>query len=81
MKFGVGPRAGEIHTRLADAGQAVLAVAECVEQRFLRWPNGPSQEEVKELEHHADNVVSELVSLTNSTVTGKMRKTTGSIID
>ena len=44
----------------------MLAVAECVEQRFLRWPNGPSQEEVKEREHHADNVVSELVSLTNS---------------
>ena len=66
MRLGVGPRSSEIHGRLAAAGEAVLAVAECVEQRFVRWPNGPSQDEVKEREHHADHIVSELLSLTNS---------------
>jgi uncharacterized protein len=37
-----------------------------VEQRFLGWPSGPSQAEVKDLEHDADRIVSELLSLTNS---------------
>ena len=34
-----------------QAGEAVLDVARAVEQRFREWPAGPSQEEVKELEH------------------------------
>lgn len=66
MKLGLGPRSGEIHAKLAAAGEAALAVAECVEQRFLRWPNGPSQDEVKEREHDADRIVSELLGLTNA---------------
>ena len=37
-----------------------------VEQRFLAWPSGPTQDEIKELEHEADQIVSELLSLTNS---------------
>ena len=37
-----------------------------VERRFLEWPSGPSQEEVKQLEHEADQVVSSLLSLTNT---------------
>ena len=66
MRFGVGPRSGEIFTRLTAAGEAALAVAEAVQQRFAQWPNGPTQDEVKQREHHADNVVSELLRLTNS---------------
>ena len=66
MKLGLGPRSTEIFTRLTAAGEAVLAVAEAVEQRFAQWPNGPSQDEVKEAEHRADSIVSELISLTNS---------------
>jgi uncharacterized protein Yka (UPF0111/DUF47 family) len=66
MRLGVGPRSGEIFTRLTAAGEATLAVAEAVQQRFERWPNGPTQDEVKDREHHADAVVSELLSLTNS---------------
>ena len=66
MKLGVGPRSSEIFVRLTAAGEAALAVAQCVEQRFARWPNGPTQDEVKEREHDADRVVSELLSLTNS---------------
>ena len=66
MKLGLGPGSSEIFMRLTAAGEAVLAVAEVVEQRFVRWPNGPSQDEVKSAEHRADSIVSELLSLTNS---------------
>jgi uncharacterized protein len=65
VKLGVGPRAGEVYRLLAGAGEATLEVARAVERRFLEWPTGPSQDEVKELEHSADRVVSELLSLTN----------------
>jgi predicted phosphate transport protein (TIGR00153 family) len=37
-----------------------------VERRFLEWPGGTSQEEVKRLEHEADAVVSRLLVTTNS---------------
>jgi uncharacterized protein len=66
MRLGVGPSSGEIHKLLADAGTSVAAVTRLVERRFLEWPSGPSQEEVKQLEHDTDSVVSSLLSLTNS---------------
>lgn len=66
MKFGLGPRTGEIHELIAHAGDAVLEVARAVQQRFLEWPSGPTQEDVKQLEHTADAVVSQLISMTNS---------------
>jgi predicted phosphate transport protein (TIGR00153 family) len=66
MRIGLGPGSGEIHKLLADAGLRVAAVARTVERRFLEWPTGPSQDEVKELEHEADAVISALLSLTNS---------------
>jgi predicted phosphate transport protein (TIGR00153 family) len=66
MRIGLGPGSGEIHTLLGEAGEHVAEVVRAVEQRFLRWPNGPSQDEVKSLEHAADRVVSELLSQTNS---------------
>jgi uncharacterized protein len=66
MRLGVGPRSGEIFAQLASAGDAALAVSRVVEQRFREWPSGPSQDDVKELEHNADRIVSELLSLTNS---------------
>jgi predicted phosphate transport protein (TIGR00153 family) len=37
-----------------------------VEQRFLEWPSGPTQETVKELEHEADAVVSALLTQANA---------------
>jgi predicted phosphate transport protein (TIGR00153 family) len=64
--LGVGPSSGEIHKLLAEAGERVAAVARLVERRFREWPSGPSQEEVKQLEHEADEVVSLLLSQTNS---------------
>jgi uncharacterized protein len=66
MRLGVGPRSAEIFTHLAQAGDAALAVSQIVERRFREWPSGPTQDEVKELEHEADRVVSELLSMTNS---------------
>jgi uncharacterized protein Yka (UPF0111/DUF47 family) len=66
MRVGLGRGSGEIYALIADAGEAALAVSRAVQQRFLEWPSGPSQVEVKELEHDADRIVSELLSLTNS---------------
>ncbi|HZQ80848.1 MAG TPA: DUF47 family protein [Gaiellaceae bacterium] len=65
MRIGFGPGAGEIHTRLARAGECVAAVVHAVDRRFVEWPSGPTQDEVKELEHRADSAVSELLTETN----------------
>ncbi len=66
MRVGLGRGSGEIYALITEAGEAALAVSRAVEQRFLGWPSGPSQAEVKDLEHDADRIVSELLSLTNS---------------
>jgi uncharacterized protein Yka (UPF0111/DUF47 family) len=66
MRVGLGRGSGEIYALIASAGEAALAVSRAVEQRFLGWPGGPSQAEVKDLEHNADRIVSELLSLTNT---------------
>jgi hypothetical protein len=65
MQLGLGPRPRAIFDLLGEAGDAVLAVAVLVERRFLEWPVGPSQDEVKQLEHAADVIVSELVRHAN----------------
>ena len=44
MRIGLGPSSGEIHKLIAEAGQRAAAVARLVEQRFLEWPNGPTQD-------------------------------------
>ena len=51
MRIGLGPGSGEIHELLREAGQQVAEVTRLVERRFVEWPSGPTQEEVKELEH------------------------------
>jgi uncharacterized protein len=65
VRLGFGSGAGEIHILLAEAGERVVEVSRTVEQRFLLWPSGPSQDEVKQLEHAADEVISELLLQTN----------------
>jgi len=62
----VGPKTGEIYALLTEAGANAHTIATVVERRFLEWPTGPSQEEVKALEHEGDRLVSELLSRTNS---------------
>jgi predicted phosphate transport protein (TIGR00153 family) len=66
MRFGLGPRSGEIYDLLGEAGASALAVAQLVEQRFLQWPNGPTQDEVKALEHEADRIASALLHNVNA---------------
>jgi hypothetical protein len=67
MQLGRGSGSSEIYTLLDQAGARVLDVVRAVEQRFVEWPSGPSQDRVKELEHEADSAVSALLSQTNST--------------
>jgi predicted phosphate transport protein (TIGR00153 family) len=68
MRIGFGrPGSSEIHALLSEAGRSVVGVAEAVERRFVEWPSGPTQDDVKELEHQADAIVSQLLSTTNST--------------
>ena len=62
----LGPKTGEIYELLARAGEVGLEVARLVERRFREWPSGPSQDEVKELEHAGDRIASELIGLANS---------------
>ena len=66
MKLGLGPRSGEIHVLLQRAGVDRARCCACRRAPLPDWPTGPSQDEVKELEHQADRVVSELISTTNS---------------
>jgi uncharacterized protein len=66
VRLGVGPRTGDVFGLLTEAGSSVREIASVVEQRFQRWPTGPTQDEVKQREHDVDNIVSALVSMTNS---------------
>jgi len=66
MKLGVGTGSGVIYVLLAQAGDAALEVVRTVERRIVDWPSGPTQDEVKALEHLADSIVSELLSQTNT---------------
>jgi predicted phosphate transport protein (TIGR00153 family) len=66
MRLGVGAGSGVIYVLLTDAGEAALEVVRAVERRIVEWPSGPTQDEVKALEHIADAIVSELLSQTNT---------------
>jgi predicted phosphate transport protein (TIGR00153 family) len=65
VKVGFGPRTSEIYDLLARAGEIGVEIAKLVERRFTEWPSGPSQDEVKELEHQGDRAMSELLTLAN----------------
>jgi len=60
MRLGFGRGSGEIYTQLSAAGEAAVAVARAVEQRFREYPSSSvSQDDVKELEHEGDRIVVE----------------------
>jgi uncharacterized protein Yka (UPF0111/DUF47 family) len=65
MRLGVGTGSGVVYELLDEAGRTVLEVAQVVDRRIANWPSGPSQEEVKELEHRTDHLISELVRHAN----------------
>jgi len=66
VRFGVGAGSGVVYDMLGGAGLAVLEVTRAVEARIVEWPSGPTQDEVKELEHAADRHISELLAAANS---------------
>ena len=66
MRLGVGNGPAVIYDLLTEAGAASAAVTHAVNRRFREWPNGPTQDEIKELEHESDRIVSELLSQTET---------------
>ena len=65
MKISFGGKTTDVHGALTQAGDEVLAVVRAVERRIREWPAGPSQDEIKDLEHKADNATSELLTQVN----------------
>ena len=65
MRLGVGTGTGVVYDLLDEAGRTVLEVAQAVDRRITDWPSGPSQDDVKELEHRTDHLISELLSHAN----------------
>jgi predicted phosphate transport protein (TIGR00153 family) len=59
-------RSGEIYDLLARAGDNAHELAVVAERRFRDYPSGPSQDEVKELEHAGDRTISELLTTVNA---------------
>jgi predicted phosphate transport protein (TIGR00153 family) len=62
MRLGLGPTTTEIYELLARAGANAHELAQTVERRFRSYPGGPSQDEVKELEHEGDRIISALLT-------------------
>ena len=66
MKLGLGTGSGVVYELLAQSGTAVYEVTKAVQARILEWPSGPTQDQIKELEHDADRYISELLGAANS---------------
>jgi predicted phosphate transport protein (TIGR00153 family) len=66
MRSRLSSRSSEIYDLLARAGANAHELAKTVDERFREFPGGPSQDEVKELEHEGDRVISELLTLANA---------------
>ena len=66
MRFGFGARSSEIYDLLTRAGENAHELAKTVDARFRSYPSGPSQDEVKELEHEGDRIISELLTTANA---------------
>jgi len=65
-RVGFAGRSSQIYDLLARAGENAAALAETAERRFRSYPSGPSQDEVKELEHEGDRIISELLTTANA---------------
>jgi len=66
MRSRLSSRSGEIYDLLARAGANAHELAKTVDERFREYPGGPSQDQVKELEHEGDRVISELLTMANA---------------
>ena len=65
-RAGFRSRTNEIYELLARAGENAHELANTVEARFRDFPSGPSQDEVKALEHEGDRIISELLTTANA---------------
>ncbi|MCA1657245.1 MAG: DUF47 family protein [Actinobacteria bacterium] len=66
-RVGLGSRSSEIYSLLTRAGENCVEIARRVEERFRDFPaSAVSQDDVKELEHEGDRVISELLSTANA---------------
>jgi uncharacterized protein len=67
MRIGLGPGSSELYELLTRAGENALAIAKAAEQRFREYPSSSvSQDDVKELEHEGDRIVSETLRSINA---------------
>jgi predicted phosphate transport protein (TIGR00153 family) len=67
VRVGFGPGSGQLFELLARAGENAVATAKAVEQRFREYPSSSvSQDDVKELEHVGDRIVSETLRSINA---------------
>ncbi len=61
----LGPKVQTFYDLLTAAGANAHAAAKVGEARFREWPNGPSQDEIKALEHEGDRITTELLTNLN----------------
>ena len=67
MRFGFGPSSAQMFDLFARAGENAVATAKAVEQRFREFPSASvTQDDVKELEHAGDRIVSETLHCINA---------------
>ena len=67
MRFGFGPSSAQMFDLFARAGENAVATAKAVEQRFRECPSASvTQDDVKELEHAGDRIVSETLHCINA---------------
>jgi hypothetical protein len=67
MRIGFGAGNAELFELLARAGENALAIARAAEQRFGDYPSSSvSQDEIKELEHEGDRIVSDTLRSINA---------------
>jgi uncharacterized protein len=66
MRFGFGPSSAEMFALLGYAGENAVETARAVERRFREYPSsGVTQDDIKELEHQGDRIVSQLLRCIN----------------
>jgi predicted phosphate transport protein (TIGR00153 family) len=61
----LAPHAQTFYDLFAEAGRNAHAAAVVAEAIYREWPNGPSQEEIKRLEHEGDRITTELITNLN----------------
>jgi uncharacterized protein len=67
LRVGFGPGSAQMFELFASAGENAVATAKAVERRFREYPaSSVTQDDVKELEHEGDRLVSETLRCINA---------------